>query len=82
MLMEMDPLFTYVRFHRITSMIVYLNQVYYEVELELHYKLCYISDFEGRSINRQILYLIRQCIRQFEEKEGCIEVPDEAKAGQ
>ena len=53
-----------------------------EVEPELHYKLRYIADFEGRSINRQILYLIRQCIRQFEEKEGRIEVPDEAKAGQ
>ena len=43
-----------------------------EVDPELHYKLRYIADFEGRSINKQILYLIRQCIRQFEEKEGTI----------
>lgn len=43
-----------------------------EVDPELHYKLRYIADFEGRSINKQILYLIRQCIRQFEEKEGAI----------
>lgn len=43
-----------------------------EVEPELHHKLRYIAEFEGRSINRQVIYLIRQCIRQFEEKEGVI----------
>lgn len=43
-----------------------------EVDPELHYKLRYIADYEGRSVNRQILYLIRQCIREFEEKEGPI----------
>lgn len=43
-----------------------------EVEPELHHKLRYIAKFEGRSANGQILYLIRQCIREFEEKEGKI----------
>ena len=46
-----------------------------EVEPELHYKLHYIAKYEGRSGNGQILYLIRQCIREFEEKYG--EIPAE-----
>ena len=41
-----------------------------EVEPELHRKLHYIAKYEGRSANGQILYLIRQCIRDFEEKNG------------
>ena len=49
-----------------------------EVEPELHYKLHYISKYEGRSANGQILYLIRQCIRDFERREGEIPyVPEE-----
>ena len=41
-----------------------------EVEPEHHGKLHYIAKYEGRSANGQILYLIRQCIREFEEKHG------------
>ena len=40
---------------------------------DLHYKLHYIAKYEGRSANGQILYLIRQCIADFEEKHGKIE---------
>ena len=47
-----------------------------EVDPELHRKLHYIAKYEGRSANRQILYLIRQCIREFEEKNGEIEKDD------
>ena len=36
-----------------------------EIDPELHYKLHYIAKYEGRSGNGQILYLIRQCIRDF-----------------
>lgn len=46
-----------------------------EVEPELHYKLRYIAKYEGRSANGQILYLIRQCIKEFESREG--EIPFE-----
>ena len=46
-----------------------------EIDPELHYKLHYISKYEGRSANAQILYLIRQCIKDFEKAEGCIEIP-------
>lgn len=51
------------------------------IDPELHYKLHYIADYEGRSANGQILYLIRQCIREFERKEGVIpyENPDDKK---
>ena len=44
-----------------------------EIDPELHRKLKYIAKYEGRSINGQILYLIRQNVRAFEEKEGEID---------
>lgn len=47
-----------------------------EVDPELHYKLHYISKYEGRSANGQILYLIRQCIKDFEQENGEIEIPE------
>lgn len=50
-----------------------------EIDPELHYKLHYISKYEGRSANGQILYLIRKCIREFEKNDGEIIVPDEIK---
>ena len=53
-----------------------------EIDPELHYKLHYISKYEGRSANGQILYLIRKCIKEFEQNEGTIEIPpsnDEGK---
>lgn len=45
-----------------------------EVEPELHGKLKYIAKYEGRSANGQILYLIRQCIKDFEAQNGVIEL--------
>ncbi|MBQ7133090.1 MAG: hypothetical protein IJO20_01190 [Ruminococcus sp.] len=50
-----------------------------EVDPQLHYKLHYISKYEGRSANGQILYLIRQNIKEFEKEEGEIILPDEIK---
>lgn len=44
-----------------------------EIDPELHYKLHYIAKYEGRSANGQVLYLIRQCIKEFEKTEGVIE---------
>ena len=43
------------------------------IDDDLHYKLHYIAKYEGRSANGQILYLIRQCIADFEERHGQIE---------
>lgn len=42
---------------------------------EIYYKLFYIAEYEGRSGSGQILYLVRQCIREFEQQHGTIEVP-------
>ena len=50
-----------------------------EVDPELHHKLKYIAKYEGRSANGQILYLIRQCIRDFESREGPIPYETEDK---
>ena len=50
-----------------------------EINPELHYKLHYISKYYGRSANGQILYLVRQAIRDFEKAEGEIEIPTEVK---
>lgn len=47
-----------------------------EIDPELHYKLHYIAKYEGRSGNGQILYLIRQCIREFEAEQGTIPMKD------
>lgn len=41
-----------------------------EIDPELHRKLRDVADYEGRSMNGQILYLVRQCIREFESKNG------------
>lgn len=44
-----------------------------EISPELHAKLKYIAKYEGRSMNGQVLYLIRDCIKNFEKENGTIE---------
>ena len=51
-----------------------------EIDPELHYKLHYISKYYGRSANGEILYLIRQEIKEFEKNEGVIETPSGSEA--
>lgn len=48
-----------------------------EIDPELHRKLRYIAKYEGRSINGQVLYLVRQCVKDFEAADGPI--PEEAE---
>ena len=50
-----------------------------EVDPVLHGKLHYIAKYEGRTANGQILYLIRQCIRAFEEENGeiTLDIPED-----
>ena len=50
-----------------------------EIDPELHYKLKYIAKYEGRSGNGQILYLIRKCVKEFEDANGIITYPEENK---
>lgn len=45
------------------------------IDSELHYKLHFISQYEGRSANGQVIYLIRQAIENYEAEHGKIEVP-------
>ena len=49
------------------------------VDPELHDKLKYLAAYEGRSINREVLYLIRREIEAFEKEHGKIELPEDAK---
>ena len=50
-----------------------------EIDPILHYKLYYVSRYEGRSANGQVLYLVRRCISEFERNVETIEVPEELK---
>ena len=43
------------------------------IDSDTHHKLKFLSEYEGRSINGQILYLIRQSILEHEKKHGKIE---------
>ena len=53
-----------------------------EIDPELHYKLHFIAKYEGRSGNGQILYLLRQCIRDFESNNGPIEFSSDEVSAQ
>ncbi|HJC40064.1 MAG TPA: hypothetical protein H9701_00735 [Candidatus Intestinimonas pullistercoris] len=46
------------------------------MDTELHDKLQYIAEYEGRSMSRQVLYLITTCIREFEKEHGPISLED------
>ncbi len=47
------------------------------MDSELHDKFKSVSEFEGRSMSRQILYLIRKCVSDFEKENGPIPVEKE-----
>ncbi len=47
------------------------------IDLDLHYKLKYVADYDGRSISGEIMYLIRRYISAFEKEQGKIEMPQE-----
>ena len=44
------------------------------IEEEMLDKLHVVADYEGRSANSQILILIRDCIEQYENKQGQIDI--------
>ena len=46
------------------------------IDGELHYKLHCISQYDGRSANGEVIFLIRQRIEQFEREHRRIELPD------
>ena len=47
------------------------------INKEIHYKLHYISRYEGRSANAQIRYLIRKNIEEFEKTNHEIKIEED-----
>lgn len=43
------------------------------IEEEMLNKISYIADYEGRSVNSQVLILIRQNIKAYEDENGPID---------
>ena len=50
-----------------------IKSVSIRIEQEMLDKISYIADYEGRSINRHVLVLIRENIKAFESENGTIE---------
>lgn len=50
-----------------------VKSVSIRIEQEMLYKIGYIAEYEGRSVNSHILVLIRDSIKKFEEENGSIE---------
>ncbi|MFR1435465.1 MAG: Arc family DNA-binding protein [Acutalibacteraceae bacterium] len=50
-----------------------IKSVSIRIEEEMLNKLHIVSDYEGRSVNGEILVLIRDAIEKYEEKHGKIE---------
>lgn len=44
------------------------------IDEEMLHKLHIVADYEGRSANSQILILIRDCIKEYEQTNGKIEL--------
>ena len=47
---------------------------------ELHDKIQYIAAYMGRSMSGQILYLMQECVRNFEKENGPIKAEEMKKA--
>ena len=50
-----------------------IKSVSIRIEEEMLNKLSYVADYEGRSVNSQVLVLIRQSIKSFEDANGSID---------
>ncbi len=48
----------------------HVRSVSIRIPAELLDELRNVSNYEGRSINSQVLYLIRQCVQDFNTKDG------------
>lgn len=45
------------------------------IEEEMLKKLAFVAEYEGRSVNSQVLCLVRESIRRFEAQNGTIQSP-------
>ena len=46
------------------------------IEDELLRKFRYVCEYDGRSANGKILYMIRRCVEDFEKEHGPIDLDD------
>lgn len=51
-----------------------IKSVSIRMEEEMLHKISYVADYEGRSINSHILVLIRNSIKEFEDKNDIIPI--------
>lgn len=62
-----------------------MKSVSIRIEEEMLAKIGYVADYEGRSVNSQVLVLVRECIRQFEQEHGpitgCVQPDENVKPG-
>jgi len=47
------------------------------IEDDLLYKIHKIAETNERSLNQQLLYLIKQCVKDYEKDYGIIEIQEE-----
>ena len=52
---------------------VAMKSVSIRFEEEMLEKIGYVAEYEGRSVNSQVLVLVRECIKRFEKEHGPIE---------
>jgi len=52
---------------------VAVKSVSIRIEEEMLNKIAYVADYEGRSVNSQVLILIRESIKAFENANGPID---------
>ena len=50
-----------------------IKSVSIRIEEEMLNKIAYIADYEGRSVNSQVLVLVREHIKSFEDANGTID---------
>ena len=50
-----------------------IKSVSIRIDSDMLNKLHVVADYEGRSVNSQILILIRDCLEKYEEKHGPIQ---------
>ena len=50
------------------------------IDAQTHYKLRYVSQYDGRSCNGEVLYLLRRYFEEFEKMHG--KIPPEGRNGE
>ena len=55
------------------------KHVGFRIDNELHGKMVYIAEYEGRSLTWQMVHLMQDCVRSFEREHGPIELPGDGK---